>query len=609
MGPYIRGNWEGHKNTRGHLDKGNAEEPRHVQTETFAIPLGANPGSVGPNAMAEITANPSLVEPSVSKFDRAPLTENSSSASENLSWLSMGFSTTQSQYSMSNGAIGELNDESLRGPITSRVCPTFRESEDRGPYSDVKDPHFDMPNGSQCAGHDLGSYARLGANGSELISLVEGDDSLSRAPSCTAMTQCAPLGTNGDSHEENQIHVNDATHPECWLKVEIHETFPRRALLASVDPEDRKLAIRYRKPAITLGDKCLHHFMKFVVGNATSAIRQYRTQDGALYFASVGTGIRLRWGCIAMPGPASMQTIAKEFLAQGTDSVLSRTVFNHSKFVVHQSPTCETIWQSRFTVIQKSHSGIEFDWITTPDENLWLPRQRQFMMTLDLNYMNPNGRFKQVLDLLVPFFTVATQKMLVEYLIVILAVISKFPTAEQKLVYLAYLRTYLENRTKVGRDDEFSVYTWQQRSDLYQQACQQIAHLFETISESANTCNLYPSLEQAKAAEQFGFNMAQWDIGFYRYLASFNDSNNPVDLGAVRMAHSFKYKARIGPYREALKAAIYPSLNPDLLLVEPAYTQYGCQTRLKFEKYHQGELEVLPDLSFELAALPTSRIF
>ena len=52
--------------------------------------------------------------------------------------------------------------------------------------------------------------------------------------------------------------------------------------------------------------------------------------------------------------------------------------------------------------ITRSYGGVEFDWITTPDENLWLPRQQQIIMTLDHNYMNPDARFDRVVDVLAP---------------------------------------------------------------------------------------------------------------------------------------------------------------------------------------------------------------
>ncbi|KAJ6468779.1 hypothetical protein C8R45DRAFT_937977 [Mycena sanguinolenta] len=292
------------------------------------------------------------------------------------------------------------------------------------------------------------------------------------------------------------------------------------ALLAGVDPEDEELATRYRTPAITLGDKCLHHFITFVVGGTTAAIRQYSTRDEILYFASVGNGASLRWGCVAMPGPASMEEIAKEFHSQAMGSVLSRTVYNHKRFILDKSHAGESHWQSRFTTVPKSYGGVEFDWITTPDENLWLA---------------------------------PTQKMFVEYLMAVLAAISKFPAVMEKRLYLVHQRTFLDNRLKVERDWEFSVFTQQERMALYRQGIQENAHLFETISDSVDMCNGYPSQEQ--------------------------------------MANSLQFQEEIGPYRVALKAAIRPTL--EWRRMEPEYMLHAHQTRLKFERFLSGELLAL----------------
>ncbi|KAJ6483430.1 hypothetical protein C8R45DRAFT_1099687 [Mycena sanguinolenta] len=227
-----------------------------------------------------------------------------------------------------------------------------------------------------------------------------------------------------------------------------------------------------------------------------------------------------------MPGPASMEDVAKEFRAQGRDSILSRTAYQHRRFVLEKSHG-SSLWQSRFTTVRKSYRGVEFDWITTPDESLWLPRQRQFLMTLDHNYMNPNSGFKRVLDVLAPLAHDRHLK-LPALIVQLLVVISKFPDVEEKLVYLDHQRTYLDNRMKAK--------------------------------------------------------------------------------GAVRMTETLKYQAQLGPYRAALKVAIYPNLEPDLLFVEPEYTVYGCKTRAILEKFLEGELKTLPDLSSELAELPVSRI-
>ncbi|KAJ7257563.1 hypothetical protein B0H12DRAFT_471379 [Mycena haematopus] len=378
-------------------------------------------------------------------------------------------------------------------------------------------------------------------------------------------------------------------------------------LSAIIGLEDRTLAIRYRTPPITFGEKCLHHFMVFVVGNATSAIRQYNSDssEGSFYFASVGNEENLRWASVVLPGSASIQAITKEFHAQVGDPVLSRTVYNHGRFIVDKYTPFESKWQSRFTTIRKRYGGVEFDWVTALDDNLWLPRRRQLAMTLDHTYMSRNDGFNQILDVLAPFLAIATQKLLVEYLIAVLAVICKLPTVEEKLVYLAHQRTYLDNRMEIERDFDSCIYTREQRLKLYQQGLKQNAHLFETISKLVNNCNGYPSLEQATAAEEFGFNMAQWDMGTYRYLAALQDQQ--ADTGAIRMANSLKFNAQIAPHRAALKAAIFPAL--DTSFIEPEYTVYGFQTRVKFEKFHRGELRILPDLSSDLAALPAARVF
>ncbi|KAF7335880.1 hypothetical protein MSAN_02325000 [Mycena sanguinolenta] len=144
-------------------------------------------------------------------------------------------------------------------------------------------------------------------------------------------------------------------------------------------------------------------------------------------------------------------------------------------------------------------------------------------MTLDHNYMNPDSRFDRILDVLVAFFVMATQKMFVEYLIAVPAAISKFPTTEEKRCYLANQQNYFDNRIQVERDHEFSVYTQEQRFALYQQGLQQNAHLFEVISESVDNRSGYPGREQVTAAETFGLHLGQWDIGTSKYMAAFHN--------------------------------------------------------------------------------------
>ncbi|KAJ6491130.1 hypothetical protein C8R45DRAFT_991543 [Mycena sanguinolenta] len=432
------------------------------------------------------------------------------------------------------------------------------------------------------------------------------------APSTSDDSETNPtcIDSSFQTNEVNEAHPNDLGR-SLIQAISVSEGLYSNvatwteALLARVDPEDEKLATRYRTPAITLGDKCLHHFITFVVGGTTSAIRQYSTQNKTLYFASVGNGANLRWGCVVMPGPASLEAIAKEFHAkefhsQAMGSVLSRTVYNHRRFVLDKPHAGESIWQSRFSTVRKSYDGVEFDWITTPDENLWLPRQRQIIMTLDHNYMNPVARFDRVLDVLGPFFVVATQKMFAGYLMAVLAAISKLPTMMEKRLYLKHQRNYLENRIKVERDYEFSAYTQQQRMALYHQGIQQIAHLFETISKSVDICSGYPTQEQVTAAEIFGLTLGQWDVGSSRYMAAFH--NAELNL----MSTTLRYNEEIGPYRRALKATVYPTL--EWRSMEPEYTLHGHQIRLKFEQFRSGELLTLPDLTSALEALPASRI-
>ncbi|KAF7353478.1 hypothetical protein MSAN_01537400 [Mycena sanguinolenta] len=375
-----------------------------------------------------------------------------------------------------------------------------------------------------------------------------------------------------------------------------------------ISPEDSALITRYRAPTITFEDKCLHHFVTFIVPGATSAIRQYNTGGNVnLYFASVGTGVNLRWGCVSMRGPASMDDIAEEFRCQGRDSMFSRTAYNHRRFILDKSQTRgESIWQSRFATVRKSHNGVDFDWITTPDQNIWVPRRHQLIMALDLNLMNPDSKFTQILGALAPFHAIANQQIFVEFLMVLLAVVWKFPTVEEKLLYLKHQRLFLENRLKSERVVEFSVYPPERRSDLYHRGLEQISNFFESISESLNSCHGYPSMEQVTAAREFGSNMAQWEMGIYRYMAAIHEQKG--DPAAARMAESVANQARMGPCRAALKAAVYPDLEPHLARVAPEYAVYGCETRVKLEKFLHGELELLPDLSPALAALPAGRI-
>ncbi|KAJ7482102.1 hypothetical protein B0H11DRAFT_1222197 [Mycena galericulata] len=120
------------------------------------------------------------------------------------------------------------------------------------------------------------------------------------------------------------------------------------------------LATRYRTPAITYWDECVHHFVKDVlcgVWNADgslrvevmSAIREYR---GNLYVTSVGTGTDLRLATIVHPGPASIQEVTKEFYEQTRDPSFGRTVYGHRRFIPGMA--LRSRWQSRFKVTQIS---------------------------------------------------------------------------------------------------------------------------------------------------------------------------------------------------------------------------------------------------------------
>ncbi|KAJ7715504.1 hypothetical protein B0H14DRAFT_2644121 [Mycena olivaceomarginata] len=163
----------------------------------------------------------------------------------------------------------------------------------------------------------------------------------------------------------------------------------------------------------------------------TSVIRRYSGLEETFYFASVGHGEARRRGSVVLRDPASFQAVAVEFFNQTNDPLLSRAVWGHGRFTRDESMP---FLYSGFKVKESSYNGVNFDLITAPDANSWLPEHHQVKLTLDYNFPNPKVNFRDLIDVLSP--------------VGVLAALYKLPINERK-IYLEHQRTYLNGWVRV----------------------------------------------------------------------------------------------------------------------------------------------------------------
>ncbi|KAJ7828850.1 hypothetical protein B0H14DRAFT_2594432 [Mycena olivaceomarginata] len=122
---------------------------------------------------------------------------------------------------------------------------------------------------------------------------------------------------------------------------------------------------------------------------------------------------------------ASFQAVAVEFFNQTNDPLLSRAVWGHGRFTRDESMP---FLYSGFKVKESSYNGVNFDLITAPDVNSWLPEHHQV-------------NFRDLIDVLSPFMDRSYQNLLVDYVYAVLAALYKLPINERK-IYLEH-QTYL----------------------------------------------------------------------------------------------------------------------------------------------------------------------
>ncbi|KAJ7862242.1 hypothetical protein B0H14DRAFT_2740654, partial [Mycena olivaceomarginata] len=374
------------------------------------------------------------------------------------------------------------------------------------------------------------------------------------------------------------------------------------------------LATHYRTPATTYLDKCVHHFIESVLGGRldrdgrlhvefASCIREYQ---GNIYVASVGTGDTLHWETSVLPGPKLIQDVAKQFYDQTRDPIFRRTVFGHKRFIRDEALLGEsTRWQSRFRTTGQSYDGVDFDWISAPDTDIWLPNHQQLKMIMDHNCMNAKTNFRRLIVILTPLIKATIQNLLVDYVYAIVAVLHKLPTVDKKKLYLKHQRTYLSSTSTVEYSVD-QVNTPERRYHILQQAIERIDNVFGTLSKSLDSFNNgYPSTQQLAAARALGLTVSRWYIGTHQQLAAFHGQPR---LAEIRLTHSARYMEQINPVWVALGSTMYPTLK--LEYMEPEYALYANKTRLRVEELERiGQVANLPDLSSALTALPSPKIY
>ncbi|KAJ7859086.1 hypothetical protein B0H14DRAFT_3135327 [Mycena olivaceomarginata] len=161
------------------------------------------------------------------------------------------------------------------------------------------------------------------------------------------------------------------------------------------------LTARYRTPDTTYLDECIHHFINQVFASieGTSMLRPW-----ALVTPSLGNY------CPSDPKP--IQEVARQFHDQTRDPVLSRTVYGNKRFIRDEAMPR---WQSRFKTTSQSYDGVDFDWISVPDTDVWLPSHQQLRLIIDHNCLNPNVNFRRLIIILTPLIEEAMKNLLVEY--------------------------------------------------------------------------------------------------------------------------------------------------------------------------------------------------
>ncbi|KAJ7882796.1 hypothetical protein B0H14DRAFT_2565189 [Mycena olivaceomarginata] len=236
----------------------------------------------------------------------------------------------------------------------------------------------------------------------------------------------------------------------------------------------------------------------------TSVIRRYSGLEETFYFASVGHGEVRRRGSVFLRDRASFQAVAVEFFNQTNDPLLSRAVWGHGRFTRDESMP---FLYSGFKVKESSYNGVNFDLITAPDVNSWLPEHHQVKLTLDYNFPNPKVNFRDLIDVLSP----------------VLAALYKLPINERK-IYLEH-QTYLNGWVCVDWSflEQANIYTYPETTllvyDVYQEALKLILNLIEAMAKSVDSCDLYPTPEQISTARKFGSYLSFSSIGTARVTA------------------------------------------------------------------------------------------
>ncbi|KAJ7300550.1 hypothetical protein DFH08DRAFT_946392 [Mycena albidolilacea] len=360
---------------------------------------------------------------------------------------------------------------------------------------------------------------------------------------------------------------------------------------AAVWLDAQTLATRYRVPALTYWDKCVHHFVAQVLCavwgtdgtldvSSRSGIQQY---PGNLYVASVGTGHDLRLATVVLPVPtSSVEEVVKVFHDQTRDPSFQRALRGHGRFVRIPEGNVPSLWQSRLNVAQQCYDGVQFDWLWVPDNNsMWLPFHQQMKLIMDHNCMNPNVDFRTLLTILTPLIEKASKDLLVEYIYAILAVMYKLPGDVERKSYLAHQRAYLTGLVAV----EYSmaeVHTPSRRYEIFQQAMHRVDSLMESLAME-DCPRVYPNEKQLNAGRELGLTESLWLIGTYEYLANFHEHPH---LTQIRMSHSSRYMQQINPVWNALEAAVYPTLK--MRTMEPEYALYATTTRMRVDETEKG---------------------
>ncbi|KAJ7156718.1 hypothetical protein C8R46DRAFT_1114962 [Mycena filopes] len=368
---------------------------------------------------------------------------------------------------------------------------------------------------------------------------------------------------------------------------------------------------------MTYLDKCVRHFVQRVLCGRwdrdgrlhvqfDSGIREY---EGNVYVASVGTGATLHWETRVFLEHKPIQDVAKYFYDQSRNPIFRRTVFGHKRFIRGDAPLYGTThWQSRFKLSRHSYEGLDYDWISVADTDIWLPDHQQLKMVIDHNCTNDNINFRRLIIVFTTLINTTMQNLLVEYVYAILAVLHRLPTRAQKSLYLTHQRTYLLSMSTVEYSmDEINVPDI--RHQILQDAIHRIDTLFDVLSESINVHGFnggHPNAQQLQAARALGLSVAQWFIGTYQQLAAFHGQPR---LAEIRVEHSLRYMEQISRVWVALGSTLYPTLR--LEYMEPEYALYAHRVRVWVEELQQeaeGPVN-LPDLSSAVAVLPSPKIY